>query len=74
MNRKEFRLTGSWMSYSAPFPGEEWSLTAHFFQTGQLKFDEQLIFRKYPLSRIADAFALYKDPSAVKGKVLICNG
>ena len=22
MNRKEFTLTGSWMSYSAPFPGE----------------------------------------------------
>ena len=24
MNRKEFTLTGSWMSYSAPFPGQEW--------------------------------------------------
>lgn len=23
MNRKEFRLTGSWMSYSAPFPGRK---------------------------------------------------
>ena len=22
MNRKEFKLTGSWMSYSAPFPGK----------------------------------------------------
>ena len=27
MNRKEFHLTGSWMSYSAPFPGKEWELT-----------------------------------------------
>ena len=36
MNRKEFKLTGSWMSYSAPFPGEEWTLTAHYFSTGQL--------------------------------------
>ncbi len=24
INRKEFYLTGSWMSYSAPFPGREW--------------------------------------------------
>jgi len=33
MNRKEFKLTGAWMSYSAPFPGKEWELTAHFFLT-----------------------------------------
>ncbi len=29
MNRKEFTLTGLWMSYSAPFPGKEWELVAH---------------------------------------------
>jgi L-iditol 2-dehydrogenase len=40
MNRKEFKLTGSWMSYSAPFPGKEWELVAHYFATGQLKFDD----------------------------------
>lgn len=73
MNRKEFKLTGSWMSYSAPFPGEEWELTAHCFKTGQLKIDEQLIFGKYPLSEISDAFKLFKNPSAVGGKVMICN-
>ncbi|MBE6884790.1 MAG: galactitol-1-phosphate 5-dehydrogenase [Ruminococcaceae bacterium] len=73
MNRKEFKLTGSWMSYSSPFPGEEWILTAHCFKTGQLKFDNRLIFKKYPLSQIADAFELFKNPAAVGGKVLICN-
>lgn len=71
MNRKEFTLTGSWMSYSAPFPGEEWKLTAHYFKTGELKFDDSFIFRKVPLSQIAGAFALYKTPGAVKGKILI---
>ena len=71
MNRKEFTLTGSWMSYSAPFPGKEWRLTAHYFKTGALKFDESFIFRKIPLSQIADAFALYETPGAVKGKILI---
>lgn len=71
MNRKEFTLTGSWMSYSAPFPGEEWSLAAHYFKTGDLKFDESFIFKKMPLSEIADAFELFKVPGTVKGKILI---
>ncbi len=71
MNRKEFTLTGSWMSYSAPFPGDEWKLAAHYFKTGQLKFDESFIYRTIPLSQIADAFELFKTPGTVKGKILI---
>lgn len=71
MNRKEFTLTGSWMSYSAPFPGEEWKLTAHYFKTGELKIDESFIYKKMPLSRIAEAFELFKSPGKVKGKLLI---
>ncbi len=71
LNRKEFLLTGSWMSYSAPFPGDEWELTAHYFRTGELKFDDGLIFRKIQLSRIDEAFALFETPGAVKGKILI---
>lgn len=73
MNRKEFYLTGSWMSYSAPFPGKEWELTAHYFGTGQLKFDPAFIFRKFPMREAAQAFALYKTPGAVKGKILLMN-
>lgn len=71
INRKEFMLTGSWMSYSAPFPGKEWELTAYYFKTGQLKFDDSLIFKKMPLSQIADAFEMFKMPGLVKGKILI---
>ncbi len=71
MNRKEFTMTGSWMSYSAPFPGHEWELTAHYFKTGELKFDESFIFKKIPLSQIADAFEMFKVPGTVKGKLLI---
>ena len=74
MNRKEFYLTGSWMSYSAPFPGKEWTLTAHYFATGELKFDPGMIFRKYPLSRAAEAFALYHNPRDVHGKIMLING
>ena len=71
LNRKEFTLTGSWMGYSAPFPGREWTLTSDYYGSGKLKYDEGLIFKKFPLSKIADAFELYKTPGAVKGKILI---
>ena len=70
MNRKEFRLTGSWMSYSAPFPGREWELAAHYIGTAQLKFDEKLIFRRLPLSACVEAFGLFNNPGTVKGKVM----
>jgi L-iditol 2-dehydrogenase len=70
MNRKEFRLTGSWMSYSAPFPGKEWELTAHYFATGQLKFDDSFIFKRFSLSDCAEAFSLYKMSGTVKGKIM----
>ena len=71
INRKEFRLTGSWMSYSAPFPGDEWTLAAHYFKTGQLKFDDSFIYKKIPLSKIDAAFEMFKTPGTVKGKILI---
>jgi Threonine dehydrogenase and related Zn-dependent dehydrogenases len=73
MNRKEFKLTGSWMSYSAPFPGDEWELTAHYFGTSQLKFDPALIYKTFPMSQAADAFNLYKIPGEVKGKLMLIN-
>lgn len=71
MNRKEFILTGSWMSYSAPFPGHEWEMASHYFGTGELKFDDSFIYKIVPLSRIAEAFEWFKTPGTVKGKILI---
>lgn len=71
LNRKEFKLTGSWMSYSENFPGEEWALTAEFFKKDILKFDNSLIFKKIPLSKIDEAFDMYKEKGVVKGKILI---
>ena len=73
MNRKEFRLTGSWMSYSSPFPGDEWTLTAHFFKTGDLKYHDSMIFRKFPMREIKNAFELFKDPKSIGGKIMLYN-
>ena len=73
MNRKEFYLTGSWMSYSAPFPGREWSLTAHYFKTGALRFDPEVIYRTFPMKDAWEAFRLYDDPSQAHGKLMLVN-
>ncbi len=71
LNRREMYVTGSWMSYSAPFPGEEWTAAAHFFANGQLKLDDTMIDRIIPLSEIDRAFELFRTPGAVRGKILI---
>jgi len=73
MNRKEFRLTGSWMSYSAPFPGREWTMTAEYYADGRLKFDEAFIGGRYPMERAEEAFLLFETPGAVNGKILLMN-
>ena len=73
MNRKEFKLTGSWMSYSAPYPGKEWQICADCFADGRLRFSDKLIHHTFPLAEAADAFALYKTPGAVKGKIMLVN-
>lgn len=72
MNRKEFYLTGSWMSYSAPFPGREWEMTEKYFANGQLNFEEEMFFKIFPLSQAQDAFNLFADKNVkVKGRVLL---
>ena len=73
MNRKEFRLTGSWMSYSAPFPGREWKMTADYYADGRLKFDEGLIADRIPMENAQEAFMRYAAPGAVGGKLMLIN-
>jgi L-iditol 2-dehydrogenase len=72
MNRKEFTLTGSWMSYGSPFPGDEWGLTLHFLKQRRLNFKE-IIYKNFCLNDINDAFELYRQPGGVKGKILLHN-
>ncbi len=69
INRKEVLVTGSWMNYSAPFPGWEWEMARNLFERGLVNV-EMLIDRIIPLSRISDAIADLLKPGAVKGKIL----
>jgi L-iditol 2-dehydrogenase len=70
--RKELKLTGSWMSYSAPFPGKEWMLTADALARKVLKC-ETMIHEKFALSDVDDAFDLYRKHIPMSGKVLLVN-
>lgn len=69
MNRKSFTLTGSWMSYSSPFPGDEWDLSVRCLENGQLNVLDT-VYRTFRLPEINQAFDQYKR-GQVKGKVLL---
>ena len=50
-------------------------MVSDYATSGRFAFDPQLIFRKYPLSRVAEAFDLFRNPSQVYGKVMLtCDG
>lgn len=73
INRKEMFVTGSWMSYSSPWPGKEWSMTSEHFADGSLRLIDEMIYKTYPLSECMDAFNEYKTPSNIKGKIQISS-
>ncbi len=70
INRKELTVRGSWMSYSAPFPGREWEMVGYYFGQDKLRFNE-LVDRIIPLSEIKSAFDDLAVPGKVKGKILL---
>jgi len=74
MNRREFHLTGSWMSYSAPFPGDEWRLTADAVADGRLRILDEMVHGTYALDDVVAAFDLFTRPGAVTGKILFEPG
>ena len=40
INRKELTIKGSWMNYSKPFPGKEWTEAVRLFDEGLVKIDK----------------------------------
>lgn len=54
ITRKELTITGSWMNYSAPWPGEEWRTAVRMLKTG-LVDTASLVTHRYPLHRFQDA-------------------
>jgi L-iditol 2-dehydrogenase len=55
MMRREISLIGCFMSYSAPFPGHEWTETITALLEGNLDM-ESLISHRFPLSKAPEVF------------------
>lgn len=70
INRKELTLQGSWMNYSAPFPGWEWSFGADLFAKNRIRTAE-LIDTILPLSRAAEIPEMLLTPGCVRGKIIL---
>lgn len=56
MMRRELNLIGCFMSYSAPFPGLEWTDTVAALQAGSLDM-ETMITHRFPLAEAPNVFA-----------------
>ncbi len=69
INRKELTLRGSWMSYSSPFPGKEWTQAVELLESGAIQV-EPLIDRVISIDEIPAAFEAI-DRGEVSGKVLM---
>ena len=72
INRKEMLVTGSWMSYSKPWPGVEWKKTAECMASGELVIGDDMVCRHFPLEEVSSAFkAIEVNRAAIKGRVII---
>lgn len=67
--RKELTLFGSWMNYSAPYPGREWKVTADLFLSNQINIDMLTEGSYSPEEYISQVSKLGGLPS--EGKILL---
>ena len=72
INRKELLLTGSWMSYSAPFPGSEWVETEKALLDSSLEFKKEYFAGIFKMEDVTKAFNFIKNGKDGKvGRVLL---
>lgn len=67
--RGELHVTGSWMSYSAPFPGDEWTAAAEYLASGKVKVD-RLVTHRFRLEDGYKAFEAMLDRNEKALKVM----
>lgn len=70
ITRKELGVYGTWMSYSAPFPGHEWTQAAAAMQRGDLHTAE-VISHRFPLSEVTEVFRGIADRSFPYRKIML---
>ena len=68
--RRELTLKGFWNSYSAPFPGKEWTEGINYINNGKIKVKD-LISHRFDLCDTQKAFNLMINREEPYGKVMI---
>ena len=72
INRKELTLKGSWMNYSKPFPGKEWTEAIRLFKDGKVKV-ENLIGKVVTMEEFCDKIEDIKERK-YSGKIIVNLG
>ncbi|MCA9954409.1 MAG: galactitol-1-phosphate 5-dehydrogenase [Anaerolineales bacterium] len=70
MMRRELSIIGCFMSYSAPFPGHEWTETVTALLDGGLDMDT-MISHHYSLAEAPDVFAQLGNHSLTHRKIIL---
>ncbi len=68
--RGEITITGSWNSFSAPFPGREWSSVITYLTQGRLKV-EPYITHKFPLEKAPEVIKNMSERKFAFNKVVL---
>lgn len=67
--RKELALFGSWMSYSAPYPGHEWSEAVEIL-SGLGESARGFISHVFDFTNAAEGFEVIRDPQQDRLKIM----
>lgn len=67
--RLEINLIGAWNSFSAPFPGAEWTTTVEKLASGELQW-EFMITHELPIEQVGPFVKQMKERTVVSSKVL----
>lgn len=68
--RNEVTITGSWNSYSAPFPGREWTAVIQFLQEKRLDI-KSFITHQYPLEEAPEVIRRMWSRSFMFNKIVL---
>lgn len=68
--RQELTIQGFWNSYSAPFPGKEWTNGIEFVKQGRIKL-RSMISHRFPLNQTKEAFDMMLNRKQPFNKVMI---
>jgi L-iditol 2-dehydrogenase len=71
--RRELRLRGCFMSYSAPFPGHEWTETVERLTRGDLDM-AAMVSHRFPLSQAPQVFDSLARREFAYQKVILLPG